>query len=224
MKQQRQWSQISYSFGEIQEWLDTESHILLIIKWSHYVNKIVQQILTVIDICPPLAGPVACVISFWGCTTRLGWSWLGNTLMLPPFFGPVVFTWLNAVSTWILSIVLVSIQHQASGRDITGDIKKPFFLITLSFTGILIHYVRVMGRLRGIDPLFQGTGKNIDFRSPFFRYFWEKVNFRPLFSQTSTFDPPFAPIDLRVSGSQLAYLPPSLKEYRTTPRAKPKAT
>ena len=25
------------------------------------------------------------------------------------------------------------------------------------------HYVRVMGRLRGIDPLFQGTGKKYKF-------------------------------------------------------------
>ena len=58
------------------------------------------------------------------------------------------------------------------------------------------HYVRVMGRLRGIDPpfsrhwkkisildpLFQGACKNIDFRTPFFRILRKKVNFTPLFS------------------------------------------
>ena len=31
------------------------------------------------------------------------------------------------------------------------------------------HCVSVIGRLRGIDPLFQGMGKNIDFRPPFSR-------------------------------------------------------
>ena len=31
------------------------------------------------------------------------------------------------------------------------------------------HYVRVMGRLRSIDPLFQCTGKNIDLRPHFLR-------------------------------------------------------
>ena len=52
--------------------------------------------------------------------------------------------------------------------------------------GEVLIYVRVMGRLRGIDP--------------------------PFFVKTSTLDPPFsAPIDLRVSGSQGAYLPPSLR-------------
>ena len=59
------------------------------------------------------------------------------------------------------------------------------------------HYVRVMGRLRGIDPpffkaleknldfrppFFKVPEKNIDFRPPFFRILRKKVNFRPLFS------------------------------------------
>ena len=45
--------------------------------------------------------------------------------------------------------------------------------------GLLIHYVRVMGRLRGIDPLFQGTGENIDFRPPFFKVPEKNIDFRP---------------------------------------------
>ena len=39
------------------------------------------------------------------------------------------------------------------------------------------HYVGVMGRLQGIDPLFEGIGKNIDFRTPFFRYLRKKFYF-----------------------------------------------
>ena len=63
------------------------------------------------------------------------------------------------------------------------------------------HYVRVMGRLRGIDPpfsrhwkknldfrppFFKVPAKNIDFRPPpppfFFRILRRKVDFRPIFS------------------------------------------
>ena len=57
------------------------------------------------------------------------------------------------------------------------------------------HCVKVMGRLRDIDPrsrwyrqgpvrslrLFQGTGKNIDFRPPFFKVPEENIDSRPPF-------------------------------------------
>ena len=51
------------------------------------------------------------------------------------------------------------------------------------------HYVRVMGRLRGIDtPFFKALEKNLDFRPLFF-------------AQTSTLDPPFpAPSTLESAG------------------------
>ena len=66
----------------------------------------------------------------------------------------------------------------------------------------LFRYVKVMGRLRGIDPPFsRHWEKNIDFRPPFFKvpgknidfgFLRKKVNFRPLFfAQTSTLDPLF---------------------------------
>ena len=48
------------------------------------------------------------------------------------------------------------------------------------------HYVKVMGRLRGIDPPFsrywERCRRNIDLDLPFFRILRGKVNFRPLFS------------------------------------------
>ena len=87
-----------------------------------------------------------------------------------------------------------------------------------------------MGRLRGIDPPFSRHWKKILILDPpfsrclrkisildppFFRILRKKVNFRPLFSPSPDIDfrPPFfGTIDFRVSGPQVAYLSPSLKE------------
>ena len=45
------------------------------------------------------------------------------------------------------------------------------------------RYVKVMGRLRGIDPPFsRHWEKNIDFRPPFFKVPGKNIDFRPPFS------------------------------------------
>ena len=44
------------------------------------------------------------------------------------------------------------------------------------------HYLRVMGRLRGMDPPFsRHWKKNLDFRPPFFKVPAKNVDFRPPF-------------------------------------------
>ena len=58
----------------------------------------------------------------------------------------------------------------------------------------MTHYVRVMGRLRGIDPLFQGKalGKNIDFRPTLFEDFKAKKSILdPFFRPDINFRSPF---------------------------------
>ena len=93
------------------------------------------------------------------------------------------------------------------------------------------HYVRVMVRLCGIDPLFKALGKNIDFwpiffkvreknidfRPPFWRFQGKKVNFWPPFHPDIDFRPPpppplSAPIDFRVGGSHAGSLPTTFTE------------
>ena len=100
------------------------------------------------------------------------------------------------------------------------------------------HYVRVMGRLRGIDPpFFKALEKNLDFRPPFFKVPAKNIDFRPPFflgfyGKKSILDPFFRPdidfrppffgtIDFRVSGPQGAYLSPSLKECPPPPPPPP---
>ena len=54
-----------------------------------------------------------------------------------------------------------------------------------------------MGRLRRIDPLFQGIGKNIAFRPSFLNVPEKNIDFRPPFSDISgkqpVLDPYFCP-------------------------------
>ena len=54
------------------------------------------------------------------------------------------------------------------------------------------RYVKVMGRLRGIDPPFsRHWEKNIDFRPPFFKVPGKNIDFRPplfrIFKEKSQF-------------------------------------